>query len=197
MKIRYPLIIASTILLIGVYSSDTDIGLLKTINLNRNTSLDFLFDCMTNSVAPIAYGIPFILLIASLTNENIEQQKHALSMIGYVLSAALIATVVKHGFDRPRPFITYTFLQSISDGGSPSFPSGHTCDAFAFLTAITLTYKKWFIVIPVFLWAFMVAYSRMHLGVHYPSDILGGIIIGSGVPLIFPAIIKRFRKGRN
>ena len=39
---------------------------------------------------------------------------------------------------------------------------------------------KWYVVIPSYLWAGWVAYSRMYLGVHYPSDILGGAIVGGG-----------------
>ena len=171
-----------------------DIAILKAINLNRDTSLDFLFTCITNSAAPLAYGIPFLLLMVGLIKGNSLQQKNAFYIIVSVLLCAAITSIFKYSINRPRPFITYSFLQSIAEGGSPSFPSGHTCDAFVLATAISLAYKKWYIAIPFFLWAFSVGYSRIDLGVHYPSDVLGGIIIGSGSALLCNEIRKQFNK---
>jgi membrane-associated phospholipid phosphatase len=60
-----------------------------------------------------------------------------------------------------------------------SFPSGHT-SGFSTATSLALDYKKWYIVVPAYLWAGSVGYSRMYLGKHYPSDVLGGAIIGIG-----------------
>ena len=122
-----------------------DITILKAINLNRNTSLDFLFTCITNSAALFTYSIPFILLITGLLRGNSPQQKNALYIIVSILICAATATLFKYGIDRPRPFMTYSFLQSVAEGGSPSFPSGHTCDAFVLATSISLAYKKWYI----------------------------------------------------
>jgi len=45
---------------------------------------------------------------------------------------------------------------------------------------LALDYKKWYIVVPAYLWAGSVAYSRMYLGKHYTSDVTGGMIIGIG-----------------
>ena len=51
-------------------------------------------------------------------------------------------------------------------------------------TSLTLATKKWYVALPAYLWASGVAYSRMYLGVHYPSDLLGGIVIGVGTSLL-------------
>lgn len=59
-------------------------------------------------------------------------------------------------------------------------PSGHTSTAFATATSLSLAYPKWYVVAPSFVWAGAIGYSRMHLGVHYPSDVLAGAIVGSG-----------------
>jgi membrane-associated phospholipid phosphatase len=64
--------------------------------------------------------------------------------------------------------------------GSPSFPSGHTSDAFATATSLSIAFPKWYVIAPSFLWACSVGYSRMDLGVHYPSDVMAGAIIGAG-----------------
>ncbi|MFY7909200.1 MAG: phosphatase PAP2 family protein, partial [Emticicia sp.] len=47
-------------------------------------------------------------------------------------------------------------------------------------TSLSLTFRKWYVVIPAYTWASAAAYSRLHLGVHYPSDVLAGAAIGAG-----------------
>src|ERR1039458_5126997 len=88
---------------------------------------------------------------------------------------------MKYAFNRPRPFVTYPLLiTKKSDAGSPSFPSGHSSCGFATATSLSLAYPKLYVIAPSFLWASAVGYSRMELGVHYPSDVLAGAIVGAG-----------------
>jgi membrane-associated phospholipid phosphatase len=97
-----------------------------------------------------------------------------------VLTAIAITEIMKFSINRARPFDTYPFIEKLSDGGSPSFPSGHTSTAFSFATSLSLQYPKWYVIAPSLLWAASVGYSRMDLGVHYPSDVLVGAIVGAG-----------------
>jgi membrane-associated phospholipid phosphatase len=88
---------------------------------------------------------------------------------------------MKFSFDRSRPFVTYpNDITKYTKAGSKSFPSGHTSMAFATATSISLMYPKWYIIAPSFLWASSIGYSRMYLGVHYPSDVLAGALLGAG-----------------
>jgi membrane-associated phospholipid phosphatase len=91
-----------------------------------------------------------------------------------------ITNAMKYSINRDRPFVTYPDITKKSKAGSPSFPSGHTSTAFATATSVSLLYPKWYIIVPSYLYAGTVAYSRMDLGVHYPSDVLAGALIGSG-----------------
>ena len=91
-----------------------------------------------------------------------------------------ITEAMKYSINRTRPFITYTDIVKKSAAGSPSFPSGHTSSAFAMATSLSLTYPKWYIIVPSICWAGTVGYSRMDLGVHYPSDVLAGALVGAG-----------------
>lgn len=165
---------------IAGFSQNIDINVLRDINLNRNRQLDGVFKGITNSAAPISIGTPIILYGISLLEKDSVNRQKAIFIGVSVISATAIATILKYAVNRPRPFVTYPYLEKLSDGGSPSFPSGHTSDAFALATSVSMAYPKWYIIVPSFAWAGAVGYSRMDLGVHYPSDVLAGAILGAG-----------------
>lgn len=73
---------------------------------------------------------------------------------------------------------------------STSFPSGHAASAFAFATGVAGVLPT---AIPLQLAAAMVAYSRVHTGVHYPADVIVGALIGSSVAPVTSAALKRLR----
>lgn len=156
-----------------------DIVILKGIYENRIPGLDLVFIFITNSAAALAFGIPIILLLIALHKKNLALRREALMILIPVALSAILSNVLKHVFDTPRPFEVYSFIHKLSVGGSPSFPSGHTADAFGFAVALSLIYRKWFIAIPVLIWASLVGYSRMYLGVHFPTDVAGGACIGA------------------
>ena len=74
--------------------------------------------------------------------------------------------------------------------GSVSFPSGHAASAFAFASGVAHVLP---VAAPLHLAAGLVAYSRIHTGVHYPADVVGGALLGSAVAPIASAAIDRLR----
>ncbi|HEY0493336.1 MAG TPA: phosphatase PAP2 family protein, partial [Candidatus Dormibacteraeota bacterium] len=79
--------------------------------------------------------------------------------------------------------------------GSFSFPSGHSASAFAFTTAVAREDPRWLVLIlPL---ASAVAYSRVHLRVHYPFDVLAGATIGTVMGLSADALIKAGQEWRD
>jgi undecaprenyl-diphosphatase len=105
-----------------------------------------------------------------------------------------ITELMKYTFNRNRPFITYPDITKKSAAGSPSFPSGHTSSSFALATSLSLTYPKWYVIASSYTWAGTVAFSRMELGVHYPSDILAGAFVGAGCAWLTHVVNKKLTK---
>ncbi|MCE9539434.1 MAG: phosphatase PAP2 family protein [Bacteroidetes bacterium] len=163
-----------------VSAQNIDIDILKSINLNRNKKLDNTFIALSNSVVPVSIAVPLGVIGAGcIKHDSIIKNKGI--VIGASLAiAAGITTGLKYSVKRERPFISYPTIDKVMNAGSPSFPSGHTSDAFATATSLSLAFPQWYVIAPSFVWACSVGYSRMDLGVHYPSDVLAGAAIGTG-----------------
>ena len=141
---------------------------------NGRRFTDLVFRAITHSGGVRAYiAIGGGVLLFSLGREKL------------LLYAALIAFAIeisahkllKIAFRRARPFAT---LEGISSLVNPpdqySFPSGHT--AAAFVTAAILCVADPFLGGPAFIWASLIGVSRIYLGVHYPTDVLAGLLLG-------------------
>jgi membrane-associated phospholipid phosphatase len=165
---------------ITVHAQNWDINTLRSINVHRNTSLDKGFTFVTNSVTPFAIGAPLITLGYGLIARDTSTRNKGLMILESYLLSAGITVIMKATIKRERPFNTYPEIEKLSPGGSYSFSSGHTSSAFANATALTFAFPKWYVAAPSFLWAGAIGYSRMHLGVHYPSDVIVGAAIGAG-----------------
>jgi membrane-associated phospholipid phosphatase len=175
-------------------AQNLDIELLRKINLERNPAFDPAFKFVTNSVAPVGLGAPLIV-----TSIGLIQKDKALKNKGYyigvtLLTSTIITTSMKFAIDRERPFVTYPDIQKLTGAGSPSFPSGHTSEAFATATSLSLAFPKWYVIAPAYVWAGAAGYSRMHLGVHYPSDVLVGALVGAGSAWLCHELNERFLK---
>ncbi|MEO7767590.1 MAG: phosphatase PAP2 family protein [Ferruginibacter sp.] len=141
----------------------------------------------------IVSGTAVVGSLAYALIKNDQELKHRSYEVLIAIGINIIATDgLKAIFNRTRPSDEYpgqVFVLTTSKGHS--FPSGHTSLAFATATSFTLTYKKWCIAVPAYLWAGCVGYSRMYLGKHYPSDVLGGAVVGAGSSLLSHWISKK------
>ena len=105
------------------------------------------------------------------------------------VATALFSVIgLKLLFARPRPYAVLPEITSRAGKheGAPqryAFPSGHSATAFALAVSWSLRNPDWYVVAPSLLWASSVGVSRIWLGVHYPSDVLVGALLGSGIAL--------------
>ena len=116
---------------------------------------------------------------------------------GYILMAALMVDlVICNGILKPlvhriRPFDVKTGIELLVKRPTDySFPSGHTAASFASVMALYLAGEKkiW---IPSLVLAILIAFSRLYLYVHYPTDVLGGVIIGVAAGALGYWLVKK------
>jgi len=153
---------------------------LKNINAQRSYEGDVVMATISTSVYPISAAVPMVQLAYGY-----KQHDAAAIRRGWVAVAGLGVDValtfgVKYAVNRPRPYITYPIISPYQTVTDPSFPSGHTSVAFTTATMLTLQFPRWYVATPAYLWAASVGYSRMYLGMHYPSDVAIGAVIGAG-----------------
>lgn len=165
----------------NLYAQNFDINLLKPINKNETAFKNKYLELNASSVTALSVGIPAGIAIAGFINNDKQLQRDALYMGSAFIFSSIITQGTKRIIDRKRPFETYSFIVKRDDeSGGLSFPSGHTSAAFCTATSVALRYRKWYFVAPAYLFASSVAWARMYQGVHYPSDVFAGAVIGTG-----------------
>lgn len=179
MKLLFYLIICLPSLLRG-NCQNTDINWLRDINSNRNIKLDEPFIFITKSAAPVSIAVPVSIFTTGLVANNEKLKTDGFRVAASLAVTTLLVTGLKYSVNRTRPFEKYNDIEQVIPVSTPSFPSGHTGTAFSTAASLSLAFPKWYVVAPSFLWASAVGYSRMHLGEHYPSDVLAGALTGAG-----------------
>ena len=109
-----------------------------------------------------------------------------------VWSADLISFGVKHLVGRERPSSALAQADPLVHASGPSFPSGHATTAFAGAVMLACLVGR---AVPVlFALATAIAFSRVYVGVHYPSDVLAGAVLGTTVAVATVALLRALRR---
>lgn len=141
----------------------------------------FMFLSKYNNLVNV--GVPAGVFAAGVINNDKGTRQNALYIASSSAVNLLLTTVIKKIVKRPRPFLGKVRINAVYQPGSTSFPSGHASSSFTTATALSQVYSKWYVIAPAYLWAGSVSYSRMYLGVHYPTDVATGAILGTGTAL--------------
>lgn len=124
-----------------------------------------------------------ILLLAGMAGAFIVGDREIRRGVARVLAAMvvawLLARVFKHLLPMPRPFTLGLGRAWLEHGGSASFPSSHASVAFAFGATIAAIASRWYLAGSAIVAACLVAWSRIYLGLHFPSDVLAGVGVGA------------------
>ena len=148
----------------------------------------FMFLSKTHLYGDI--GVPAGLLAGGIIGNDKQMRQNSLYVASSTLLSSGLTFLIKHIVKRPRPFVQNINIVPVYRAGSTSFPSGHTSSSFATATALSRAYPKWYVIAPAFLWAGSVSYSRMYLGVHYPTDVAAGAALGVGSTFILQSLKK-------
>lgn len=185
---------------LSVSAQNWEYKTLVELNINRNTHLDPWAKGFSNSVLPLSLAFPVADFLFSHQDKPLRNREFLVYTGGF-LAHTVVVQGLKYSIQRTRPFNQYDDIEEVMSASGYSFPSGHTALAFHSSTLISFQYPKWYVIGPAFLWAGAVGYSRMHLGVHYPTDVLGGALLGVGTGyLTFKAnqwIRRRYEKRKK
>ncbi|MEZ4939158.1 MAG: phosphatase PAP2 family protein [Crocinitomicaceae bacterium] len=170
-----------------------DHQLLKFIQDSRIVGLDPFFKLICEQTTSITIGAIAALIFMGL----IFKQNKRLTMVGMktlvvILINATVVIILKNIIQRARPFDTYDDIIKLSSGGSPSFPSGHTAEVFALAFSMLFILKNKTVFYLFLAWAILIGYSRMSMGVHYPSDVLVGALIGGGMAYFINFLLEKY-----
>lgn len=157
------------------YLQNIDIEILRWIQFSlRNPALTSVFTFITS------LGNSGFIWIASSLVLIVQKKWRKVGIISLLalLISLLITFAIKLTVMRPRPFMAFEDLVNlIMPSEMNSFPSGHTSSSIA-CAAVIYKYlpKKWGIT--AYILAFLIAFSRLYVGVHYPSDVIAGALVG-------------------
>lgn len=169
--------------------------------INRNWSNQFS-DAFFVPVRGELIWVPLYIIIAACILYFFRAKGIYLILLlglNFACSDQLSSAVVKPLFSRVRPCNDDTFKNEVilrldACGHGKSFTSSHAANTFAFAAMLSLLFrKKWrWVPLAAFLWAAMISYAQIYVGVHYPTDVIGGALLGISISLILYAFAKKY-----
>ena len=141
----------------------------------RTAVLDGFFLAVTNVAG--SYGQLWVIVAAALLVFKKTRKAGVAVLLAYAAVFLIGQFGLKNLISQPRPCqIDLDFALLVSRPSSPSFPSTHSAWAFGAATAIFMQHRK--AGVAAFIAAALIAFSRMYLFLHFPSDVLAGILLG-------------------
>lgn len=153
-----------------------DISILNFIQGLKSPLMDKM---MTTVTALGNMGIFWILLILIFLTTKEYKKMAKLMVLCLIVNTIIVNLILKPAVGRTRPFELVDGIKLlVLKPQDPSFPSGHSAISFCMLTVILFFSKSKTIKLMSTILAILIAFSRLYLYVHFPSDVICGIIIG-------------------
>jgi membrane-associated phospholipid phosphatase len=170
-------------LLIFYYAKgqNLDVRILQSVYNGGSSFKNKFFKADAQGVVVFNIAAPLSIFTFGIIKHDEQMQRNGLFIAGAFVLSAVATQSLKAVIKRARPFVRYPqYFADRYDGGGYSFPSGHVSAAFCTATSLSIYFPKWYVTAPAYLWAASVGWARMYQGVHYPSDVLAGAIVGAG-----------------
>lgn len=172
-----------------------EIEILNKIQEALTDFLKSLFLFITN------LGGQEILIVAIIVVYFIISKKQGQRIAFAIFSSLLINNALKIVINRERPFKhpnrTYNVDSEVTSASGMSFPSGHSQNAAVTYSSVAFTYKKRYLWIIASFLIVLVAISRIMLGVHYPTDVIVGVILGILIAYFGMKLHEKFEDNFN
>lgn len=149
----------------------------------------------------VMVGVVIILVLSTYFLKFRQYRKRHFELLFFTAISAIlarfaIAEFIQYFYHHPRPFVVLEGVRQLFEhSASSSFPSGHASLAFAIAASFYFYYPKTSIIF--FLAALGVGLSRVAAGIHWPSDILGGIVVGMVSTWLVYWAWSALNKGKN
>jgi len=167
--------------------SETDYELFTTINgLARRSAVVDTLMAGSAKYLPLIFALALIVLWLTWKPRN---QRGAFLAGGSALIALGIGQLLGYAFPRPRPYVAHSVNLLIARSADTSFPSDHATLGFAVAVMVWQYNRRvgaWLLIL-----AFILAFSRVFVGAHYPGDVVGGAILGSVTSVVI-AVLSEF-----
>lgn len=147
---------------------------------------------ISNTAKPLAVAIPVGMFAAALITRNKNLEINSYETVGGLAIAAGATYLLKQAVQRPRPYVTDSTIFTIAGDNNYAFPSGHVSLVAAAATSLIISTKKWYVTVPAVAWVACVGYSRIYMGEHYPTDVIGATIVGAGGALAANWLNRKF-----
>jgi undecaprenyl-diphosphatase len=170
--------------------SNLDYQIFHLINEQANN-----FPVLNGLMRFLAEDAQYVFALALLLYWFSRKQHNRKMIISAVASVCLgmgISFIIGHLVYRDRPFVTHAVIQLIKHPANASFPSDHAIGAFALAVTFWLYGKRFNV-----FWlaaALLIGFSRIWAGVHYPSDIAAGALIGTLCAVSTQQLLLRFKR---